>query len=419
MTDNTQNLMQKLLAKNAQAIVQRLLDECVNLSKTHPPVQLERSICERHWEEIKVIAHHWGGPAPFDYDDVERVIAEFFADRILRLPAYEQATLCMGLKGVDDLPENALDKASENFELDGLRIGQILIVLLEDLMSFVDSGRAPEDYESSEAEEFISQVAYMTPRLKYFRRAHQALAQSHAFDIRQRLVSELKVEAKNTPAFDIADEGCRSHWDEICVMAYMGGDHILYSMLEATLDRSAFYAIKALPESEQYALWAVSRWGEDWVENCDWDDFPIDIHTDSDGLIEAAENVRSRLISSASQETLFHDEYGVQSDYSEDDDLDMLQAVVDGKHPQMHEPALPELMKEAYLRHTDDDAMTSLFKKAVEAYTQAMLAVTAQIPKEIFNSVGLPETPKSDLQALQGIARNAQSTEHRDRSDRI
>lgn len=73
-------------------------------------------------------------------------------------------------------------------------------------------------------------------------------------------------------------------------------------------------------------------------------------------------------------------------------------------------------MKEAYLRHTDDDAITSLFKKAVEAYTQAILAVTAQIPSEIFSSVGLPETPKSDVQALQGIARNAQSKEFRDRS---
>jgi hypothetical protein len=93
----------------------------------------------------------WGGPAPFDYDDAERVIAGFFADRILRLPAYEQATLCMGLTGVDDLPENALDKSSQNFELDGLRVEQILNVLLENLMSFVDSGRAPEDYESSEA----------------------------------------------------------------------------------------------------------------------------------------------------------------------------------------------------------------------------------------------------------------------------
>jgi hypothetical protein len=90
----------------------------------------------------------------------------------------------------------------------------------------------------------------------------------------------------------------------------------------------------------------------------------------------------------------------VQSDYSEDDDLDMLQAVVDGKHPQMYEPALPELMKEAYLRHTDDDAITSLFKKAVEAYTQAMLAVTAQIPNEIFNSVGLSDMPKNDVQDL-------------------
>jgi hypothetical protein len=408
--------MQQVIANNAQAIVQRLLDDCVNQSKTHPPVQLERSMCARHWEEIKVIAHHWGGPAPFDYDEVERVLVGFFIERLHRLPAHEKVTLCMGLIGVDDLPESALDQAYGNFELDDLRIGQILNVLLEDLMSFVDSGCAPEDYESSEAEEFISQVEHMTPRLKYFLRAHQALAQSHAFDIRQRLVAELKAEAKNTPAFDIADEGCRSHWDEICVMAYMGGDHILYSMLLSTLDDSAWRAIKALPETEQYALWAMSRWGEDWVENCDWDNFPVDIHMDSDGLIEAAENVRSRLISAASKESFFHDEYGVQSDYSEDDDLDMLQAVVDGKHPQMLEPALPELMKEAYLRHTDNDAMTSLFKKAVEAYTQVMLAVTAQIPKEIFNSVGLPETPKSDLQALQGIARNAQSTEHRDRA---
>jgi hypothetical protein len=416
MTDHTQNLMRQLLARNAQAIVQRLLDECVNLSKTHPPVQLERSMCERHWEEIKVIAHYWGGPAPFDYDEVERALVGFFIERLQRLPTHEQATLCMGLTGVEDLPENALDKASQNFELDDLRFGQILNVLLEDLMSFVDSGRAPEDYESSEAEEFSSQVAYMTPRLKYFRRAHQALAQSHAFDIRQRLVAELRAGAKNTPAFDVADEGCRSHWDEICVMAYMGGDHILYSMLLSTLDDSALRAIKALPETEQYALWAESRWGEDWVDNCDWDHFPTDIYTDSDGLNEAAETVRSRLLSSASQDTFFHDEYGVQSDYSEDDDLDMLQAVVDGKHPQMLEPALPELMKEAYLRHTDDDAITALFKKAVEAYTQAMLAVTAQIPKKIFNSVGLPETPKSDIQALQGIARSAQSTEHRDRA---
>lgn len=128
-------------------------------------------------------------------------------------------------------------------------------------MSFVVSGRSPEDYEASEAEEFILQVKHMEPRLKYFRRAHQELAQSHAFDIRQRLVAELRADAKNTPAFDIADEGCRSHWDEICVMAYMGGDHILYSMLLSSLDDSALRAIKALPETEQYALWAVSRWG--------------------------------------------------------------------------------------------------------------------------------------------------------------
>ena len=403
MTDCTQILMRQLLAKNAQAIVQRLLDECVNLSKTYPPVQLEQAMCERHWEEIKIIAQHWGGPAPFEYDKAEQYIVGFFADRLNRLPPHERATLCMGLIGVDDLPEGSLNNATENFELDESRFDQILTVLLEDLMSFVDSGRAPEDYEASEAEEFMFQVKRMEPRLKYFRRAHQALAQSHAFDIRQRLVTELRAEAKNTPAFDIADEGCRSHWDEICVMAYMGGDHILYSMLLSTLDHSAFRAIKALPETEQYALWAESRWGEDWVENCDWDDFPIDIHTDSDGLIEAAETVRNRLLFLASQNTFFHDEYGIQSDHREDDDLDMLQAVVDGKHPQMLEPVLPELMKEAYLRHTDDDAITSLFKKAVEAYTQAMLTVTAQIPNEIFNSVGLSDIPTSDAHDLHGI----------------
>lgn len=168
------------------------------------------------------------------------------------------------------------------------------------------------------------------------------------------------------------------------------------------LDDSALHAIKALPEIEQYALCTESRWGEDWVENCDWDNFPVDIHTDSDDLIDAAENVRSRLISSASasKETFFHDEYGVQSDYSDDDDLDMLQTVVDGKHPQMLEPALSELLKEAYLRHTEDDAITSLFKKSVEAYTQSMLAVTAQLPTEIFNSVGLSDMPKNDVQDL-------------------
>lgn len=416
MNLHSPNLAQRLLAQSAQAIVHRLRAKCINLSKKWPPVQLPRDMCAWHWDEIKVIAHHWGGPAPFDADEAERFIVEFFEKRLHRLPPHDQATLCMGLEGVDDLPEDALDNSGLNFELDGLRIEQILNLLFEDLMSFVARGHAPEEYQPSEAEEFIYQVEHMTPRLKYFRSAHQVLAQSHAFDIRQRLVAELKAEAKNTPAFDIADEGCRSHWDEICVMAHMGGDHILYSMLESTIGRSAFDAIKALPESEQYALWAVSRWGEDWVDNCDWDHFPTDIYTDSDGLIEAAETVRSRLLSSASQESFFHDEYGVQSDYSKDDDLDMLQAVVDGKHPQMLDPALPELMKEAYLRHTDDDAITPLFKKAVEGYTQAMLAVTAQIPKEIFNSVGLPETPKSDLQALQGIARNAQLTEHRDRA---
>jgi hypothetical protein len=142
MSDSTQNLMQQVIANNAQAIVQRMLDDCVNQSKTHPPVQLERSMCERHWEEIKVIAHYWGGPAPFDYDEVERVLVGFFIERLYKLPAHEKATLCMGLIGVDDLPENALDQASGNFELDDLRIGQILNVLLEDLMSFVDSGCA-------------------------------------------------------------------------------------------------------------------------------------------------------------------------------------------------------------------------------------------------------------------------------------
>lgn len=379
MTGCTQNLMRQLLAKNAQAIVQRLLDECVNLSKTYPPVQLERSMCERHWEEIKVIAHHWGRPAPFDYEDVERVIAEFFADRIFRLPAYEQATLCMGLTGVDDLPENALDKASENFELDGLRIGQILNVLLEDLMSFVDSGRTPQEYEVSEAEEFINQVERLTPRLKYFRRAHQALANSHAFNIRQRLVDELKAEAKNTPAFDIADEGCRSHWDEICVMAYMGGDHILYSMLLSTLDDSAFRAIKALPETEQYALWAESRWGEDWVENCDWDHFPTEIYTDSDGLIEAAENVRDQLLSSASKSNFYHDEIGEQAKHSKEDDFALLQSVADGTHPLMLEAELADLIESAYLRRSEEDGIKTLLKLAVDSYANAMLEATKDL----------------------------------------
>nr|WP_315229963.1 hypothetical protein [uncultured Limnohabitans sp.] len=298
MTDCRQNLMRQLLAKNAQAIVQRLLDDCVNQSKTHPPVQLERSMCERHWEEIKVIAHHWGGPVPFDYDEIERVMAEFFADRLVRLPAHEQATLCMGLMGVDDLPEDALNNASKKFQLDGLRTGQILNVLLEDLMSFVAGGHAPDAYEPTEVEEFIIQVDFMESRLKYFRDAHQELARSHAIDLRQSLVAELRTCAKNTPAFNLTDEGCRSHWDEICVMSQMGGDHALYWVLMSTLDESAMSAINALPEEERYALWANSRTGQDWVENCDWKEFPVDLHMNNDGLIEAAETVRAQLLSS-------------------------------------------------------------------------------------------------------------------------
>lgn len=329
MTDYPQNLMQELLAKNAQAIVQGLLDEYVNQSKIHPPIQLERAMCERHWEEIKVIARHWGGPAPFDHDEVERVMVGFFIERLHRLPAHEKATLCMGLIGVDNLPENALDQASGNFELDDLRFDQILTVLVEDLMSFVDSGRAPEDYEVSDADELFNQIERLKPRLKYFRRAHQALAQSHASGIRQRLVAELRANAENTLAFEIAAEGCRSHWDEICVMACMGGDHILYSMLLYTLDDSALRAIKALPENEQYALWAASCWGEDWVDNCDWNNFPTDIHTDSNGLIEAAETLRDHLLSQASRSNFYHDEIAEQTQHSKEDDFALLQAPAD------------------------------------------------------------------------------------------
>lgn len=336
-------------------------------------------MCERHWEEIKTIAQHWGGPAPFEYDEAEQHIVGFFANRLHRLPAHEQATLCMGLIGVDELTDGSLSEAAESFELDALRFDQILNILMEDLMSFVDSGQAPEQYQASEAEEWFNQVEFMKPLLKYFRRTHQSLVYDYAVDIRQRLVADLKVQAKNAPAFDIADEGCRSHWDEICVMAYMGSDHILHSMLLSTLDDSALRAIKALPKTEQYALWADTRWSIDWLETCDGKNVSIDLYIDSNGLIEAAETVRNQLMASTSNEPFNHDELGERAQHSEEDDLALLQAVADGTHPLMLEPILAELVESAYLRRLNVEGITTLLTQAVNSYTNAMLEATKDL----------------------------------------
>lgn len=310
MTPYASHLMKQIVAQSAQAIGQRLLDDCINTSKTHSPVQLTGDDIKWHWDEIKAIAQYWGGPAPFDFDQAERAIAEFFVAQLYRLPPHEQVTLYVGCLGEDEFFEARIEEFSDVFQLTHPQFSDVLSHLMEQLMSFVGSGFAPEAYQASEAEAFMDQVDLMEPQLKYFRAAHQALAGSHAIDIRHRLVAALKAEAQNMPAFEIADEGCRSHWDEICVMAHIGSDHILYSMLMSTLDDSALRAIKALPKTEQYALWADSRWGEDWVENCDWDDFPIDIHTDSNGLTEAAETVRDHLLSAASRSNFYHDEIG-------------------------------------------------------------------------------------------------------------
>lgn len=376
MTPHAQLLMKQLLAQNAQTIGQRLIDDCINTSKTYSPVQLSGDNVKCHWDEIKTIAHYWGRRAPFEFDQAEQAIATFFVEQLYRLPPLERATLYIGGIGAEEFSEAKVEEFADAFQLTHPQFSDVLCHLMEQLMSFVRSGQAPDDYQASEIEKFMDQVDRMEAQLKYFRKAHQALASSHAHDIRQRLVADLKAEAKSLPAFDIADEGCRSHWDEICVMARVRADHMLFGALQSTLEQSALRAIKKLPEEQKCALWADTCWGSDWVETCEWDDFPVDLYTDNDGLIEAAEVVREVLFSATSGETFYHDEFGEQAHHTEEDDLSILQAVADGTHPLMLEPELADVIESVYLRRSNVAGIETLLKLAVDSYTNAALKST-------------------------------------------
>ncbi len=284
-------LARQLVDQSGKAIAQRLMDTLAHEAKTRKPVQLEALGCENHWQEITTVARVWGGPAPFDYQEVERNIVHFFLEDLHRMPGHEQALMYASTLTMERLAADGLDSFSAVFRLEPFEIDSLLSALFEQLMSVAHSGLVSDEFEPNEVDRLWDANAALESQLKYFKRAHQVLAEGTAFDVCQRLVTQLCAEAKISPAFDIASEGCETHWDEIRIMANQGSDHILFDTLLSTLENSAWRAIQKLPEREKYALWVDSDDGKDWVNACDGEDFPDEPYMGKSGLLKAAQAI--------------------------------------------------------------------------------------------------------------------------------
>lgn len=267
-------LARQLLVLNGQAIADRLMERLAYEAKTRKPVALETMGCQNHWQEIRKVAPYWGGRAPFDYQVVDRIAGDFFVEEIQRMPGHEQACLYVRFFSMERLAAEGLEKFSNAFCLEASELHDLSFVLVDALMTFANSGYVPDALEPNEIDRLWNVNEALASQLQYFKQAHQTLAEDTAMRVHTRLVADLCADANQTPAFDLGDEGCQTHWEEIRVMANQGSDHILFDALLSTLEQSAWRAIQQLPETEKYALWADSANGREWVNSCDGEDFP-------------------------------------------------------------------------------------------------------------------------------------------------
>jgi hypothetical protein len=74
-----------------------------------------------------------------------------------------------------------------------------------------------------------------------------------------KVLTTLATTMKNQEASGILnDDDLKTYWDEMGVLANKGSDNELYDMLCNHLEADVYYAIKDLPEAEQFALWFFS-----------------------------------------------------------------------------------------------------------------------------------------------------------------
>ncbi len=292
-------LARQLVDLSGTAIAQRLIDALAHEAKRRQPVQLQALGCKNHWQEIRTMARFWGGSAPFDQQVVEENVAIFFVEELHRMPGREQALLYASMLTMERLAADGLCRFSEAFRLEPLEMDSLLSALFEQLMSVADCGFVSDDFEPNELDRLWNVNEALESQLQYFKQSHQTLAEDTAMRVHTRLVADLCADAKQTPAFDLGDEGCQTHWEEIRVMANQGSDHILFDTLLSTLEQSAWRAIQQLPETEKYALWVDSNDGREWVNFCEGEDFPGGPDIWDAGLWDAAKAIARDVLRAA------------------------------------------------------------------------------------------------------------------------
>lgn len=292
-------LARQLLGLSGQAIADRLMERLAYEAKTRKPVALEAMGCENHWQEIRKVAPYWGGRAPFDYEVIDRIAGDFFVEEIQRMPGHEQACLYVRFFSMERLAAEGLEKFSNAFCLEAWALHDLSFVLVDALMTFANSGYVPDEFEPNELDRLWNVNEALESQLQCFKQAYQTLAEDTATRVHARLLADVCADAKQTPAFDLVDEGCQTHWDEIRIMADQRNDHLLFETLLSTLEQSAWQAIQKLPETEQYALWVDSDDGREWFEYCGGEDFPDQSYIVKSGLRDVAETIARAVLDEA------------------------------------------------------------------------------------------------------------------------
>lgn len=134
---------------------------------------------------------------------------------------------------------------------------------------------------------------------EYYRRCTAILSSHIKNIIRQKLTVNLVKKMQAQPAFGVLGSGLETYWEEVGVIANQGSDNLLYETLISQLDGDVLTALKALPEAEQFALWACTDIGADWLNGFEDGDYPDDVVGFKKDLTDVIEDIRSELLGRA------------------------------------------------------------------------------------------------------------------------
>lgn len=150
---------------------------------------------------------------------------------------------------------------------------------------------------------YLGELIFVEERLEnavtFYENCIYTLAEPIQKKTSEQLVSMLANKMKNQEATGILNGDLKTYWDEVCIIVNQGSDNMLYEELSNEIHCDVYYAIKSLPEAEQFALWFFGEEVEGNLANYFMGDYEKDVSSIKKDFTMLATDIRDELFGMA------------------------------------------------------------------------------------------------------------------------